>query len=207
MILAAYPVQKRWSMTAYRKYLRVVGLVVSIVSPALASSQLAAQGGRQARRAVAAPSADAAARAAALEPARSMLRHLVGRWHVEIRFAGNFDGPPDASGTRVVAPLFDDLRLQWTEHLDSSRTSSQGLLGFDPRSARFYSSTVDSAGAGAEFLTGTVSLSEPFVLFMPVGASSGEDTAGSFTWTMIDPDHFTWVPLNRGWRAVLTRER
>jgi hypothetical protein len=23
---------------------------------------------------------------------------------------------------------------------------------------------------------------------------------------VIDPDHFTWVPLDRGWRAVFTRE-
>jgi len=195
-------------MAPYRKYLRVVGLVLGIVSPGLASPRLAAQG-RQTRRAVAAPSVDAAAaaaRAAALEPARSMLRHLVGRWRVEIRFAGNFDGPPDASGTRVVVALFDDLRLQWTEQLDSARTRSQGLLGFDSRTGRFYSSTVDSAGPGAEFLTGSVSLNEPLVTFVPVGASSGRDTAGSFTWTMVDQDHFTWAPLDRGWRAVLTRE-
>jgi hypothetical protein len=193
-------------MSLYRKYLRIAGLVAGIVSPAFAAS-LAAQGGGQARRTVAAPSADAApARASALEPARSMLRHLVGRWRVEIRFAGNFDGPPDASGTRVVAALFDDLRLQWTEALDSSRTRSQGLLGFDARTGRFYSSTVDSAGSGAEFLTGTVSLSEPLVTFVPVAAASEKDAAGSFTWTMVDQDHFTWAPLDRGWRAVFTRE-
>ena len=202
------PRAKRCGMASYRKYLRVVGLVVGIVSPAFAPSRLAAQGGRQTRRAVARPSADdaAVARAAALEPARSMLRHLVGRWRVEIRFAGNFDGPPDASGTRVVVALFDDLRLQWTEQLDSARTRSQGLLGFDSRSGRFYSSTVDSTGSGAEFLTGTVSLSEPLVTFVPVAASSGQDTVGAFVWTMVDQDHFTWAPLDRGWRALLTRE-
>jgi hypothetical protein len=66
---------------------------------------------------------------------------------------------------------------------------------------------VDSAGSGAEFLTGTVSLSEPLVTFVPAAASSGTDTAGSFTWTMVDQDHFTWAPLDRGWRAVFTRER
>ena len=194
-------------MSLYRKYLRIAGLVVGIVSPAFAAS-LPAQGGGQARRAVAAPSSDAApARESALEPARSMLRHLVGRWRVEIRFAGNFDGPPDASGTRVVAALFDDLRLQWTEELDSARTRSQGLLGFDSRSGRFYSSTVDSAGSGVEFLTGTLSTLEPLVTFIPIAPASGQKGTESFTWTMVDQDHFTWAPLDRGWRAVLTRER
>ena len=202
---AARPVQNPESMSLYRKYLRIAGLVAGIVSPAFAAS-LSAQGGGQARRAVAAPSSDAAAREALIEPARSMLRHLVGRWRVEIRFAGNFDGPPDASGTRVVAPLFDDLRLQWTEALDSSRTRSQGLLGFDSRSGRFYSSTVDSAGSGAEFLTGTLSTLEPLVTFIPIAPASGQKATESFTWTMVDQDHFTWAPLDRGWRAVLTRE-
>ena len=192
-------------MSLYRKYLRIAGLVAGIVSPAFAAS-LSAQGGGQARRAVVAPASDAAAREALIEPARSMLRHLVGRWRVEIRFAGNFDGPPDAAGTRVVAALFDDLRLQWTEALDSSRTRSQGVLGFDPRSGRFYSSTVDSAGSGAEFLSGTLSTLEPLVTFTPIAPASGQKATESFTWTMVDQDHFTWAPLDRGWRAVLTRE-
>jgi len=193
-------------MSLYRKYLRVAGLVVAIVTPAAAPS-LAAQGGGQARRSSVAPASAAAARAALIEPARSMLRHLVGRWRVEIRFAGNFDGPPDASGTRVVVPLFDDLRLQWTEELDSSRTRSQGLLGFDPRSGRFYSSMVDSAGSGAEFLSGTLSTLEPLVTFMPITPASDQKATQSFAWTMVDQDHFTWAPLDRGWRAVLTREQ
>jgi hypothetical protein len=195
-------------MSLYRKYLRVAGLVFSIVSPAAASS-LAAQGGTQARRSVAATAPEAPVAPSALEPARSMLRHLVGRWRVEIRFAGNFDGPPDASGTRVVAALFDDLRLQWTEELDSSRTRSQGLLGFDPRSGRFYSSSVDSAGSGAEFLTGTLSPREPLVTFIPIAPppASSQRAMESFSWTMVDQDHFTWAPLDRGWRAVFTRER
>jgi hypothetical protein len=194
-------------MTLYRKYLRVAGLLVAIVSPAAASS-LAGQGGTQARRSVAAMAPEAPAAASLLEPARSMLRHLVGRWRVEIRFAGNFDGPPDASGTRVVAALFDDLRLQWTEELDSSRTRSQGLLGFDPRSGRFYSSSVDSAGSGAEFLTGTLSPQEPFVTFIPIAppTASSQRAMESFSWSMVDQDHFTWAPLDRGWRAVFTRQ-
>lgn len=194
-------------MSTYRKCLRVASIVVSILSPAVAAS-LSAQGGGQARRSVSAPSSDAApAGESALEPARSMLRHLVGRWRVEIRFAGNFDGPPDASGTRVVAALFDDLRLQWSEQLDSSRTRSQGLLGFDPRSGRFYSTTVDSTGSGAEFLSGTISPREPLVTFVPIVPPSSQQAKESFSWTMVDQDHFTWAPLDRGWRAVLTRER
>ena len=193
-------------MSPYRSYLRIASIAVGIVSPTVTASQLAAQGGGQARRSVAATSPAAPAPASALEPARSMLRHLVGRWRVEIRFAGNFDGPPDASGTRVVAALFDDLRLQWTEELDSSRTRSQGLLGFDPRSGRFYSSTVDSAGSGAEFLTGTLSTQEPLVTFIPIAPASGQRPMESFSWAMVDQDHFTWAPLDRGWRAVLTRE-
>ena len=194
-------------MTLYRKHLRVAGLLVAIVSPAAASS-LAGQGGTQARRSVATTAPEAPAAASLLEPARTMLRHLVGRWRVEIRFAGNFDGPADASGTRVVAALYDDLRLQWTEELDSSRTRSQGLLGFDPRSGRFYSSSVDSAGSGAEFLTGTLSPQEPLVTFTPIAppAASSQRAMESFSWSMVDQDHFTWAPLDRGWRAVFTRQ-
>jgi hypothetical protein len=193
-------------MSPYRKYLRIAGIVVGIVSPAFAASRLAAQGGGQARRPVVAPSSETPAAESALEPARSMLRHLVGRWRVEIRFAGNFDGPPDASGTRVVVALYDDLRLQWTEQLDSSRARSQGVLGFDPRTGRFYSSTVDSAGSGAEFLTGTLSPQEPLVTFIPIAPSPTRRAMESFSWTMVDEDHFTWAPLDRGWRAVFTRE-
>ena len=202
---AACPVQTRRSMSVYRKHLRIASIVVCSVSPAAAPS-LSSQGGGQARRSIVAPTPEAPAAASALEPARSMLRHLVGQWRVEIRFAGNFDGPPDAAGTRVVAALFDDLRLQWTEQLDSSRTRSQGLLGFDPRSGRFYSTTIDSAGSGAEFLTGTLSAQEPLVTFIPVSPGSSQRPLASFTWTMVDQDHFTWAPLDRGWRAVLTRQ-
>lgn len=195
-------------MFTYRSHARVATAVFSLVVLTAAGTSLAAQGGGQARRAVAAPAAEPEATTEIrLEPARSMLRHLVGRWRVEVRFAGNFDGPPDASGTRVVAALFDDLRLQWTEQLDSSRTRSQGLLGFDPRSGRFYSSMVDSTGPGAEFLTGTLSPREPLVTFIPIVPASGQKTTESFTWTMVDQDHFIWAPLDRGWRAVLTREQ
>ena len=136
-----------------------------------------------------------------------MLHQLVGRWRFAIWFAGNFDGPPDATGTRVAAALYDDLRLEWTEtHDDSSH--SQGVLGFDPRVARFYSSAVYSDGSGVQLLTGTPSPAEPLITFTPLTRAATADRAlmESFTLTVIDPDHFTWVPLDRGWRAVFTRE-
>jgi len=198
---AARPVQNPESMSLYRKYLRVAGLVVGIVSPAAVPS-LSAQGGGQARRASVARASEAAAREALIEPARSVLRNLVGRWRVEVRFAG-ISTARRCLGTRVVAALFDDLRLQWTEELDSSRVKSQGMIGFDSRTGRFYSTAVDSAGTGAELLTGTLDVAEPLIMFSPAAASPG----GDFVLRMVDQDHFTWAPLDRGWRAVLTRER
>ena len=189
-------------MITNRKHLHIALTSCAIVV-STAWSPLSAQG-RQARRAVVATAPDpAVAIAARVEPARSVLRNLVGRWHVEIRFAGNFDGAPDASGTRVVAAMFDDLRLQWTEALDSSRVKSQGMIGFDSRTGQFYSTAVDSAGTGAELLTGTLDVAEPLIIFGPAAASPG----AAFVLRMIDQDHFTWSPLDRGWRAVLTRER
>lgn len=199
-------------MSAYRKYVRVATIVCGVAIQTAAASQLAAQGGGQARRSVAATPASAApAGRARFEPARSVLRHFVGRWRVEIRFAGNFDGPPDAAGTRIVALLFDDLRLQWSEELDSAQTRSQGVIGFDTRAGLFYSTAVHSTGSGAELLTGTLDLAEPLITFSPVapspGADPGRQAMESFTLRMVDPDHFTWSPLDRGWRALLTRER
>ena len=194
--------QNHEGMALYRKYLRVAALVVGIVSPAAAPS-LSAQGGGQARRSSVAPPPPAApAPAALIEPARSMLRHLVGRWRVEVRFAGNFDGEPDASGTRDIEALFDDLRLQWTEALDSLRVKSQGMIGFDSRTGGFYSTSVDSAGPGAQLLTGTLDLAEPLITFSPAAGTAG----ASFALRMVDQDHFIWSPLDRGWRAVLTRQ-
>jgi hypothetical protein len=191
-------------MFAYRSYLHVATAVCAIVAATAPASTLVAQGGVQARRSVtaAAPSDARPAGQPALDPARSMLRHLVGRWRVEIRFAGNFDGAPDAAGTRVVQALFDDLRLQWTEALDSARVKSLGMIGFDARTGRFYSTAVDSTGSGAELLTGTLDLAEPLITFSP----AAQPTGASFALRMVDSDHFTWAPLDRGWRAVLTRE-
>jgi len=189
-------------MLTNRKHLHIA-LTSCAIAISTAWAPLSAQGGRQARRAVVATSPAAVAPEVRVEPARSVLRNLVGRWRVEIRFAGNFDGAPDASGTRVVAAMFDDLRLQWTEALDSSRVKSQGMIGFDSRTGQFYSTAVDSAGTGAELLTGTLDVAEPLIIFGPAAASPG----AAFVLRMIDQDHFTWSPLDRGWRAVLTRER
>jgi len=184
-------------MFTNRKQLHIA-LTSCAIAISTAWAPLSAQG-RQARRATVATTPDpAVAIAARVEPARSVLRNLVGRWHVEVRFAGNFDGAPDASGTRVVAALFDDLRVQWTEALDSSRVKSQGMIGFDSRTGGFYSTAVDSTGTGAELLTGTLDMAEPLILFTSPG--------GAFVLRMVDRDHFTWSPLDRGWRAVLTRE-
>jgi hypothetical protein len=197
-------------MFTHRNHLHVA-LTISALATAWASTLLA-QGGPQARRPAPAPAPAPAAPAPgvaqlSLEPARSMLRHLVGRWRVEIRFAGNFDGAPDASGTRVVDSLFDDLRLQWTEALDSSRVRGQGFIGFDSHDGRLYSTAVYSAGSGAELLTGTLDLAEPVIAFSPVAPVAPAPPAGAtFVLRMVDPDHFTWSPLDRGWRAVWTRE-
>ena len=97
-------------------------VATSLIAPA---RPVAAQGGPKTTRAAAAtPSTDADQ--PSLQPARSVLRQLVGRWRFATWFAGNFDGPPDASGTRLVDTLYDDLRIQWTEQLDSSASRSQG---------------------------------------------------------------------------------
>ena len=192
-------------MTRYRNRLPIAALILagaSVLAPPRAAS---AQGALQTRgrEITAAPAGESA-----LQPARSVLHQLVGRWRFAIWFAGNFDGPPDATGTRVAATLYDDLRLEWTEtHDDSSH--SQGVLGFDPRVGRFYSSAVYSDGSGVQLLTGTPSPAEPLITFTSLTPAPKADRQlmESFTLTVIDPDHFTWVPLDRGWRAVFTRER
>ena len=195
-----------------RRRAHIAALVVAGVSLALPSG-LSAQGALDQIRATATTPA-AATRQPAVQPARSLLHQLVGRWRFAIWFAGNFDGPPDASGTRTIEALYDDLRLQWSEQLDSSASKSQGVLGFDPRSGEFYSSAVYSEGSGVELLSGTLNLAEPLVTFTPVSAppggsapSSARRLVESFTLTLIDQDHFTWAPLDRSWRAVFTRER
>lgn len=195
-------------MTRYRNRLPIAALIAgaSILAPTQAASAQGAARTR-ARETVPAPAVSAPAAESALQPARSVLHQLVGRWRFAVWFAGNFDGPPDATGTRVATTLYDDLRLAWTEtHDDSSH--SQGILGFDPRVGRFYSSAVYSDGPSVQLLTGTPSPAEPLIAFTPLTPPAGADRRlmESFTLTVIDPDHFTWVPLDRGWRAVFTRE-
>jgi len=68
-----------------------------------------------------------------VEPARGLLGSLVGTWRFEIWFAGNFAGAPDASGTRVVKALFNDLRVEWTEQVDHSQIQGQASSGSTPR--------------------------------------------------------------------------
>jgi hypothetical protein len=110
------------------------------------------------------------------------------------------------SGTRVAVPLFDELRLQWTETLDHSAVQDQGIIGFDPSNARFFSSTVSSAGATPEFMTGTLDRGEPLVTFNPVGLAPDSGSAPRVALSVLDHDHFTLAPLDRAWRALFTRQ-
>ena len=196
-------------MINYRRCLHIA-VAIAGLSTARATA-LAAQGGAQNRRAAAVrAAAPSASSALALQLAGGLLQTLTGKWHYEVRFAGNFTGAPDASGTRVFQPLFEDLRLQWTESIDSSAMSAQGIVGFDPRTDQFYSTAVYSSGHGVELLAGSMDLAEPLILFTPAAGSGGDATrlaAESFTLRVIDNDHFTWGPTDRGWRAVFTRER
>ena len=183
----------------------VAAAIVALLSGA--ASGLRAQGGqRVARHEQPSAAPDAAAK---LVPARGMLRMLAGTWHFEMRFAGNFDGPADVSGTRVFKPLFDSLRLEWTEVLDHSPVQGRGVVGFDEKSGRFFSSGVYSAGSTPEFLMGTMDDGEPLVTFTPlpfmpdVGRAPGQ----AFALSVIDADHFTVVALDRAWRAVFTRQQ
>jgi hypothetical protein len=195
-------------MTIYRRGLHIGAIIAGLTT--VATLPVAAQGGAQNRRAAALAAAaaeDASAPSAtspvAIELAGGLLKTLMGTWRFEVRFAGNFTGAPDASGTRVFAAMFDDSRLEWTESLDSSAMAARGIVGFDPRSGEFYSTAVNSSGPGIELLTGSMDLSEPLVLFTP----SSKSRDASYTLRVIDADHFMWAPLDRGWRAVFTRER
>jgi hypothetical protein len=172
-------------------------IIVATTGPALL-----AQGGRALARpasAAIAPSPESSR----LEPARAIVQRLVGTWRFELWFAGNFGSAPDATGTRVVTTLFDDLRVQWTEALDHSQIETRGIIGFDPGSGRFFSSAVSSAGPAPEFMMGTLDSAEPLVTFRPVADSAGQ----SFALTLLDDDHFRSAALDHSWRAVFTRQR
>jgi len=180
-------------------------LALAVVVP----RRLAAQGNaRLSRAADLAPVASP--EASHVEPARGILRTLVGTWRFEIWFAGNYGGAPDASGTRVVKALFDDLRLEWTEQLDHATIAGQGVLGFDPGSDRFFSSAVYSTGAAPEFMTGTLDAAEPLVTFSSIltapVASPGQPLVPASIMTMLDQNHFAWTARDRAWRAVFTRQ-
>ncbi len=171
------------------------------------AGSLAAQGSQRVARS--AQPAMAVSAEAKLAPAQGLLRTLAGTWHFEMRFAGNFDGPADVSGTRVFKPLFDSLRLEWTEVLDHSPVQGRGVVGFDEKSGRFFSSGVYSAGSTPEFLMGTMDDGEPLVTFTPlpfmpdVGRTPGQ----AFALSVIDADHVTVVALDHAWRAVFTRQQ
>lgn len=182
----------------------------AIAAVCAAVPRLMAQGGETLNRAVEV-GRSASPEPAHLQPARGILRNLVGTWRFEVWFAGNFDAAPDASGTRVVAALFDDLRLQWTEQLDHSALQGQGVIGFDPGSDRFFGASVYSAGAAPEFTTGTLDSAAPLITFTPValsaGTGPGQRLSHSSALSVLDQDHFAWVALDRSWRAVFTRQR
>jgi Protein of unknown function (DUF1579) len=183
--------------------LAAIAAVAALTGP----SALAAQGGRQLAR-PAAQSTDPGAPAAEerlVAPARSVLRSLVGTWRFEIRFAGNFDGPPDVSGTRVTKALFDSVKpeqLEWTEQLDDSTLQGRGLLGIDPTTGRFFATAVYNAGAAPEMLSGTLDEAEPVVTFRPLGPG-----ATPFTLSLVGADHLLVTALDHTWRAVFTRRR
>jgi len=166
------------------------------------AGSLAAQGSQRVARS--ARPAVAVSAEAKLAPAQGLLRTLAGTWHFEMRFAGNFDGPADVSGTRVFTPLFDSLRLEWTEQLDHSTLLGQGVVGFDEKSGRFFSSGIYSGGSTPEFMTGTLDDGQPLVTFTPL--PFGPD-AKAFALNVIDTDHFTVTTLDRAWRAVFTRQQ
>jgi hypothetical protein len=186
----------------------VVGLGVGW--PSGAHAQGAQQAVRSAGGAAGAGGAAAPAAEARLAGAQGVLRTLAGRWRFAVRFAGNLDGPPDATGTRVITPLFDALRLEWTETLDGATLDGRGILGFDPATGRFFDAGVYSTDAAPELLAGTLDPGEPRITFAPLplgvpGDSPGAPAAG-FVLTVVDDDHFLIVPLDRSWRAVFTRQ-
>lgn len=164
-----------------------------------------AQGGQQIGALTAVTGAASGTRSH-LEPARRLLGTLVGTWRFELWLAGNYDGPPDAAGMRVVRELFDDLRLEWSEELDDSGLRGQGVLGFDPKSNRFFSNAVYSAGYAPEILSGRLDDAGPLITFSTLadapGASAGEPTSAL---TIVDRDHLMWTAIDRGWRTVYTR--
>lgn len=185
---------------------QVLALAVVVALPALLPAQGAKVTGAGGRAmAVAADAAAPASSAAHAQPARGILATLVGTWRFEIRFAGNYGGPPDATGMRTIRPLFDDLRVEWTEAFDQSPMQGRGIVGFDASSDRFFWSAVYSAGSSPELLTGVLDDAQPTIAFRPVGGR--DESAPASLLVVVDDDHLTWVAADHSWRAVFTRQR
>ena len=188
---------------------RSAGVAVCVLAAAAAFAPgLAAQGAKEAtgRGRAGSPAVPPTSH---LQPARGMLGDLVGTWRFEIWFAGNFSGTADVSGIRMVKALFDDLRLEWTEVLDHSQVQGQGLVGFDPSSDRFFSTSVYNVGSAPELMTGILDDAQPSITFsaIPISPAAGElPPVPSSTLAVVDHDHFTWTAQDRGWRAVFTRQ-
>ena len=197
-----------------RRGAAVAGGLLVLTGLGSGASQLGAQGGSALGRAhETRAKPDGSADDRRLAPARSVLHTLVGTWRFEVRFAGNFDGPPDASGTRSIKPLFDTLHLAWSETLDHSDLLGQGVIGFDPTSGRFFSSAIYSGDGAPEFMAGTLDAAEPLVTFRPIALApdsgapaSAPSRAGAFTLSMFDGNHFTVAALDREWRATFARQ-
>jgi len=188
-----------------RRSAGVAGCVLAAAA-ALAPG-LAAQGAKEASGR-SRPTATVARPPSHAQPARGILGDLVGSWRFEIWFAGNFSGTPDVSGIRVLKALFDDLRLEWTEVLDHSQVQGQGLVGFDPVSDRFFSTSVYNVGSAPELLTGILDDAQPSITFYAISISpgAGEPPPAPFsTLAVLDHDHFTWTAQDHAWRAVFTR--
>ena len=187
---------------------RSAGVVACLLVAAAAFAPgLAAQGAKEATGR-GRPSTTAAGASSHLQPARGILGDLVGTWQFQIWFAGNFSGTPDVSGIRVMKALFDDLRLEWTEVLDHSQVQGQGLVGFDPSSDRFFSTSVYNVGSAPELLTGIPDDAQPSITFYAISISPGAGDPPPLptsTLAMVDHDHFTWTAQDRAWRAVFTR--
>ena len=185
---------------------RIASIVIAaalVASPSVLAAQGAKESGGRGRVGAVAESSPSPSPSHA-QPARGILATLVGTWRFEVWFAGNYSGPADAAGTRVIHSLYDDLRVEWTEALDHSAAKGQGIVGFDPAIDRFFWSAVYSTGAAPELLTGVLDDAQPTIAFRPV---AGGDSAAPAALTMVDDDHFTWGTPDRSWRAVFTRQR
>src|SRR2546422_11697314 len=99
--------------------------------------------------------------------------------------------------------------LEWTEVLDHSQVQGQGLVGFDPASDRFFSTSVYNVGSAPELLTGVLDDAQPSITFYPISilpAAGEPPPVPSSTLAVLDRDHFTWTAQDRAWRAVFSRQ-